>query len=110
MKYRCINAFTFNDRMYPGGLEVDGDDEILASHGAHFAQVAEPPARSVETATAGPGEARNLTPPQKAPARKAPAKKAAPKAAPAESEKKPDESDTADVKDNNVGDQGGDDA
>ena len=76
--YRCINAFTFKDRMYPGGLQVEDGDDILATHGAHFARVTDTSAPITETATAEPGEQRDLTPPRKAPAKKAPAKKTAP--------------------------------
>lgn len=76
-KYRCTNAFAFEDRIYAGGTEVEDGDPILGSHGGHFARVQDRPA-VFETATAEPGEQRDLTPP-----RKTAAKKAAPKHPPA---------------------------
>lgn len=51
MAYRCINAFTFVDRVIAGGALIDDDDPILNSHAAHFVAVAEPPALRGETAS-----------------------------------------------------------
>jgi hypothetical protein len=72
--FRCINAFNFGDRMYPGGFQVEEGDPILQTHGDHFARVESPVV--VEATTAAPGERRDLTPPRKAPAKKAAPKKA----------------------------------
>lgn len=76
MSYRCINAFAFGDKIYPGGLQVDDTDPILVSHVAHFARVGEAPASSTEVASAAPEEKREARP---APAKQVPAKPAAPK-------------------------------
>lgn len=61
-KRRCINAFLYQDRIIAGGQEVDGDDPILETHGAHFADPVRRGATVFEAATAAPGELRNLTP------------------------------------------------
>lgn len=71
MSHRCINAFEFGGVIYPGGLQVEDDDPILASHADCFAKVEVPPAQRTEVASAAPKETR-------APAKKLPAKKAAP--------------------------------
>lgn len=59
MAHRCVNAFVFGEKVYPGGLLVEDSDPILGSHGSHFAKVNDtgPGVRS-ETATAGPSEVR----------------------------------------------------
>lgn len=90
--YRCINAFAFGDRMYPGGSQVEEGDPILASHGAHFARVASQAV--VEATTAEPGARRDLTPPKTAVTKKAPAKKIAP-SSPAPSPEKTSEDNDA---------------
>lgn len=75
MSYRCINAFEFAGAIYPGGVLVEDDDTILATHGSFFARVDLPPGSATETATAGPAEPRAI--PNPTPAKKAaPAKKA----------------------------------
>lgn len=82
--FRCINAFNFGDRMYPGGFQVEEGDPILKTHGDHFARVESPV--TVEATTAAPGERRELTPPRKTAAKKAAPKKAVPAEAPKEKE------------------------
>jgi hypothetical protein len=81
VSHRCINAFEYANRIYPGGCEVADDDPILSSHREHFAKVDPVPSFvATETASATPGEKRAVEPePKKAPPPKAPAKKAAPK-------------------------------
>lgn len=87
MKFRCINAFAFDDKVYPGGLEVDGDDPIMRSHRAHFAQVEQASSPVVsEVATAAPGEPRSLTAPKRGPGRRKPADEEPAEAATAEPE------------------------
>lgn len=77
MTFRCINAFVFDDVVYPNGFQAEDNDPILKTHGTHFAQVEQGmPNRAVEQAEATPGGLRAKTP-----AKKAPAKKAAPKLA-----------------------------
>lgn len=71
MSYRCISAFEFANRIYSGGAQVGDDDPILKTHGVYFARVEEVVAPT-ETATAVPGEKRDV--PHKAPAKKAPPK------------------------------------
>lgn len=72
MSHRCIDAFVFDDRVYPNGIQVDDSDPILKTHAGHFAEVDESgPARAVEQAVAEPGGLRSA--PKKA-AKKAPAK------------------------------------
>lgn len=68
-KLRCINAFEFEGRIYPGGIEMDEDAAILETHRAHFA-VATPVERTFsvvasETADAAPGTPRSITTPLK---------------------------------------------
>lgn len=78
MSHRCIDAFAFDDRVYPNGIQVDDNDPILKTHAAHFAEVDESGvSRAVEQAVAEPGGLRPA--PKRAPAKKAPAKAAAPK-------------------------------
>lgn len=73
MSHRCIDAFVFDDRVYPNGIQVDDSDPILKTHAGHFAEVDESgPARAVEQAVAEPGDLRSA--PKKAAAKKAPAK------------------------------------
>lgn len=73
MSHRCIDAFVFDDRVYPNGIQVDDSDPILKTHAGHFAEVDESgPARAVEQAVAEPGGLRSA--PKKAAAKKAPAK------------------------------------
>lgn len=68
-KLRCINAFEFDGRIYPGGVEVEDDATILDTHRDHFAIV--PPIERAfkavisETADAAPGQPRSLTTPGK---------------------------------------------
>jgi hypothetical protein len=69
-KLRCINAFEYDGRIYPGGIEVDGDAAILETHSAHFGPVVTidrtfSAVRATETATAAPGEPRSLATPGK---------------------------------------------
>lgn len=68
-KLRCINAFEFDGRIYPGGAEVEEDAAILETHRAHFAIVTpiERAFKAVisETADAAPGQPRSLTTPGK---------------------------------------------
>lgn len=72
MSYRCIDPFaTADGAVYSGGVAVDDDHPILATHRSHFARVTETPTGG-ETATAAPGEVRHVA------AKKAPAKKVAP--------------------------------
>lgn len=73
-KFRCINAFEFDDRIYPGGLEVDGDAAILQTHRAHFAAVESTSVTTVRTevATAAPGELRDVAPTKRGPGRRKP--------------------------------------
>lgn len=71
MSYRVTDPFIFADQVYPGGLQVDDDHPILKTHSANFAKVAEPPALNTETASAEPGEKRDVQPAKKAPAKKA---------------------------------------
>lgn len=79
MSHRCIDAFVFDERVYPNGIQVDDSDPILKTHAGHFAEVDESGvSRAVEQAVAEPGGLRSA--PKKAPAKKAaPAKAAAPK-------------------------------
>lgn len=73
MSHRCIDAFVFDDRVYPNGIQVDDSDPILKTHAGHFAEVDESgPTRAVEQAVAEPGGLRSA--PKKAAAKKAPAK------------------------------------
>lgn len=59
MSYRCINAFDYANRIYPGGAQIEDDDPILATHAAHFAKVVTVPSfAATETASASPGEVR----------------------------------------------------
>ncbi|MCV7255335.1 hypothetical protein H7J86_24535 [Mycobacterium hackensackense] len=60
MSYRCINAFEFDRRIYPGGVLVADEDPILKTHRPHFAKVEDIPFgfAHTETATAAPGERR----------------------------------------------------
>lgn len=62
MSYRCINAFEFANTIYPGGFQVSDGHPILATHLAHFAKVDEP-AAPTETASAAPGEFREVIEP-----------------------------------------------
>lgn len=80
MSFRCIDAFVFDDRVYPNGVQVADNDPILKTHSGHFAEVDESaPFRAVEQAVAEPGGLRA------APARKtAPAKAARSKSATSE--------------------------
>lgn len=68
-KLRCINAFEFDGRIYPGGVEVEDDAAILETHRDHFAIVPliERAFKAVisETADAAPGQPRSLTTPGK---------------------------------------------
>lgn len=66
MSYRCINAFMYADRVYPGGIQVSDGDPILKTHAAHFARV-EVAAPFTETATATPGETRTTVAPKQEP-------------------------------------------
>lgn len=80
MSFRCINAFVFNDVVYPNGFQAEDNDPILKTHSEHFAEVEQGLAnRAVEQAEATPGGLR-------ASSKKQPAKKAAPKPAEAKSE------------------------
>lgn len=76
MSFRCINAFSYEDRMYPGGMLVDDDAPILDTHRAHFAHVDVPATPGAETASTDqprqPAK-KPATPPKKS----TPAKKAA---------------------------------
>jgi hypothetical protein len=68
-KLRCINAFEYEGRIYPGGAEVEEDAAILETHRAHFAVVT-PVERTFsavvsETADAAPGQPRSITTPVK---------------------------------------------
>lgn len=73
MSFRCINAFVYQDAVYPNGLQVEDGADILKSHADHFAEVDESlPPRAVEQAEAAPGGMRATS------KKKAPAKKAAP--------------------------------
>lgn len=79
MSHRCIDAFVFNERVYPNGIQIGDDDPILKTHADHFAEVDESTGfRAVEQAVAGPGGLRHAD--KKAPAKKAAPTKAAPKA------------------------------
>lgn len=79
MSFRCINAFAYNDVVYPNGYQVEDADAILKTHASHFAEVEQGfTARAVEQAEATPGGLRAK------PAKKAAAKKSPP-AAPAKS-------------------------
>jgi hypothetical protein len=72
--YRCVNAFDYDNKVYPGGVLVADDHSILDTHAQHFAKVDEL-TRGVETASAAPGEQRAVPPAKKAhPASKAAAK------------------------------------
>lgn len=68
-KLRCINAFEYEGRIYPGGLEVDEDAAILETHRAHFGPVVKIErtftAVISETADAAPGQPRSITTPVK---------------------------------------------
>ena len=59
MSYRCISAFEFAGVIYPGGLLVDDDNTIIATHAAFFARVDESHT-ATQTATAAPGEKRDV--------------------------------------------------
>lgn len=93
--YRCINPFlqvtAKGEKLYTGGMEVEGGDSILKTHRAYFVPVEEaapveapvaeqppeeggadveeddmaPDAIRTETATAAPGEPRAVTPPRR---------------------------------------------
>lgn len=75
MSYRCINAFSFEERVVAGGAEVPDDDPILSTHADHFVKVAEPFV-GVETTVAAPGEPRHVEI-SDAPKKASPAKKVA---------------------------------
>lgn len=65
MKHRCINAFWYAGKVYPGGVEVDANDPILTTHASHFTptETAEAkPSPRIEQATATPGELRQVAP------------------------------------------------
>lgn len=57
MSHRCINAFLYDNRIYPGGLQVEDDNPILETHAAHFAKV-EDSRHGGETTSQAPGETR----------------------------------------------------
>lgn len=66
MTYRCTNAFEYANRIYPGGVQIEDDDPILASHSGHFAKVQTAPSFvAAETASAAPGEVRAVTEPER---------------------------------------------
>lgn len=77
MKYRCNNAFIHytadGEKTIAGGVEVDGDDPILHTHGAHFVPVTTEPGSPMprtEVTTAAPGELRSVTQPKRGPGRR----------------------------------------
>ncbi len=49
--FRCINAFTYGDRVIAGGAKVAGNDPILETHRDYFAEIAVAEAVGSETAT-----------------------------------------------------------
>lgn len=60
MSHRCINAFEFAGKIYPGGAQIDDDHPILQTHAAFFAKVQDNTA-GAETSTLAPSEVH--TPP-----------------------------------------------
>lgn len=72
MSFRCINAFAYNDVVYPNGYQVEDADAILKTHAEHFAEVEVGfTARAVEQAEAKP-EGLRATPKKKSAAKAAP--------------------------------------
>lgn len=61
MSHRCINAFLYDNQVYPGGQLVADDHPILETHADFFAKVEDHRVGS-ETASQGPGELRAPTP------------------------------------------------
>lgn len=64
MSFRCINAFEHAGVIYPGGALVEDGDPITGSHREFFARVEDSRANT-ETATAAPGESRDVGPARK---------------------------------------------
>ena len=60
MSHRCINAFEFAGKIYPGGGLIADNDPILQTHAAFFAEV-QGNTVGAETATLAPNEVH--TPP-----------------------------------------------
>lgn len=58
MSHRCINAFDYNNRVFPGGYQIEDNDPILDTHAAHFVRVGEVPSVGTETASAAPTRPR----------------------------------------------------
>lgn len=60
MSFRCVNAFWFDGKIYPGGKEVGDSDPILQTHRECFVRVNDGhvPGAS-EVATSRPGESRH---------------------------------------------------
>lgn len=60
MSHRCINAFEFAGKIYPGGAQIADDHPILQTHAAFFAKVQDNTV-GAETSTLAPNEVH--TPP-----------------------------------------------
>jgi len=53
MAWRCIHPFVYGNTPYPGGVLVDDDDPILATHRDCFERVGQPvPVTRTETTAA----------------------------------------------------------
>ncbi|MGU3650678.1 hypothetical protein [Mycolicibacterium sp. A43C] len=57
MSHRCIDAFEFAGKLYPGGGLIADNDPILQTHAAFFAKVQDNTV-GTETATLAPHEVR----------------------------------------------------